>query len=273
MSVRFEDVEARVTVDGEIGVSWRLVTDGDDLEDVRFEVQRSGGVAGPYSRISPLLDAAAFLDDKAPLKHQFRRLAYRVRAILANTGEEAAVSGPVEVTQPADLVGIEIVRQFRLLLQRFTGTFCAIFSIRDFGPRCSCFNVAQKRLEREDCPKCFGVGFRGGYFAQVNAFVDFEPPQESVEITQFGEMQTSETLVWLTNFPPVKPRDVIVAPDNRRWNVVSVRRISRLGFVVQQFLKLRIIQGVDIEYQIPVEPLALPDDVFRGLVRVGGSLR
>lgn len=280
MAIRFTEITASPIELSETLIQWRL--DADDpaeLVGVEFIVDRSGGLAGgPFQPVSGrLANVDMFVDRRTKRKNLFRHLIYRVRAGRADpvTGAFVPVTGsfPVDVNVEPDLLALEIVRQFRVLHRRVTGQLCGIFSIKDFGPRCgSCWNAVQKRNTNSNCKRCFGTGFHGGYFAQVNAFVDFNPTQESVQITQFGEWQRNDTLVWITNFPPVKPKDLIVDPLNRRWRVINRRPIDRLGFVVQQFLQLREIQRVDVEHCIPVSPLVPPDDVFHGHGRVGGSI-
>jgi hypothetical protein len=278
--IQFREVTAEPIEQGEVLVAWELrpLGTGEDIAGSFFVIQRSGGLAGPYLTISGQIDDAnTYVDRALPRKHQNRKLTYRVLLQRVNPAtnliETLADSLPVTINPDPDLLALEIVRQFRVLHRRATGTLCAIFSIRDFGHRCPvCFNETQMRSTRSNCAACFSTGFLGGYFAQVNAFVDFEPTKEAVQITQFGEFQENDTVVWITNYPPVKPRDVVVDQMSRRWKVVSVRRIERLGFVVQQFMQLRIIQKVDIEQSIPVAPLVPPEDVFLGHGRIGGSL-
>lgn len=280
MAVRFVEVTASPIDISTALIQWSVEADeASELVGLEFIVDRSGGLAGgPFFRVSPrLVNVNVFVDRRANRKHFFRHMIYRVRAGRPDpiTGAFVPITGslPVEIGVEPDLLALEIVRQFRVLHRRVTGQLCAIFSIKDFGPRCGfCWNPVQKRSTSSSCRECFGTGFIGGYFAQVNAFVDFNPTEESVQITQFGEWQSNDTLVWVTNFPPMKPRDMIVDPLNRRWRVVNRRPIARLGFVVQQFLQIREIPRVDVEHSLPVAPLVEPEDVFRGHGRVGGSI-
>ena len=274
MTVRFREVLARPLDLLRVLVTWKLEPTQDDLTGTEFIVQRSGGLAGPYKAISaPLPGANQFIDATAPRKHLFRNIAYQV--VLRKPGPPVVIlstSKPAVIAADMDLISMEIVRQFRILHRRVTGRLCATFSIRDFGDRCTdCFNLTQKRETKSNCLTCFGTGFRGGYFDQVDAFIDFNPTPQSVDITEFGEMQQSDTIAWATNYPPFKPRDLIVDPDERRWRVVAIRPIQPRGQLVQQFLQLREIQVVDVEYKLPVVQPVAPDDPFVGAVRIGGS--
>lgn len=282
--IQFREVTAEPIEQGQVLVRWELKApgEGEDLTDTFFVVRRSTSLRGEFQTISPRIgNADLFLDDQFqdednPKKHLNRKLVYQVllqREVPGGAVETLADSLPITVSPDPDLLALEIVRQFRVLHRRATGTLCAILSIRDFGPRCPmCWNETQKRVTRSNCKACYATGKLHGFHEQVNVFVDMNPTKEAVQVSEFGELQENDTVAWITNFPPVKPRDLVIDQMSRRWKVVSVRRIERLNFVVQQFMQLRVVQKVDVEYCIPIEPLVPPPDVFLGHGRVGGSL-
>jgi hypothetical protein len=54
------------------------------------------------------------------------------------------------------------------------------------------------------------------------------------------------------NYPLLKPDDMIVEMENRRWRVVRVATTERLRAVVHQELTLHEIVKGDIDFQVPV---------------------
>jgi hypothetical protein len=276
VAIEFDEVTARPLDRERVLVRWRLKPTSDDLVGLEFVVQRSGGLNGPYVSASiALVDVDQFTDVRARLKHLHRDNVYRVVAqrTVGLQVNAVAISNPVLLETDPEIIGIEVARQMRLRLQRITGRPVATFSIRDWGIRCpNCFNPSQGRVSRSDCERCYGSGFLGGYWAQVDSFVDFSPTREQVQITVVGEFQQNQRVVVAGNFPPFKPRDIIVEQElDRRWRVVDVQPIDWKGFTVQQQLTITAIQKVDVEYRIPVRPVVIPADRFRGHGRIGGK--
>ena len=88
-----------------------------------------------------------------------------------------------------------------------------------------------------------------GCLQRVIAFRDSPKSVQQLPIT---ERQQVDTLARLPNFPLVKPRDIIVEAENRRWRVVKVSTTERLRHVVHQELQLHEITKGDIEFQLPI---------------------
>lgn len=57
----------------------------------------------------------------------------------------------------------------------------------------------------------------------------------------------------MTDFPPCKPRDLIIeAGENKRWRVERVGTTQRLRATLHQELTLHEIPMSDIEFKVPV---------------------
>ena len=67
-----------------------------------------------------------------------------------------------------------------------------------------------------------------------------------------GETQQSNTNGRLSAFPPVKPRDILVEPENRRWRIVTVSSTERLRATLRQEISLHEITPGDVEFDIHI---------------------
>ena len=64
-------------------------------------------------------------------------------------------------------------------------------------------------------------------------------------------------------YPSVKPDDLIVEPENKRWRVIQQNQTEHSRAPVHQELQVHRVQESDIEYSIPVKfEDALPNLYF-----------
>jgi hypothetical protein len=54
-------------------------------------------------------------------------------------------------------------------------------------------------------------------------------------------------------YPLIKPRDIIVEREGKKWRVNSVRQTERLRSPIHQEVSLTLIPPGDIEYKIPLK--------------------
>jgi hypothetical protein len=121
--------------------------------------------------------------------------------------------------------------------------------------------VAQNTLVHN----CFGTTFMGGYYDQIDVFVDVNPSPNVVQVSNFGKLEVNSTVMFMSNFPLAKPNDLIVEPTNRRWRVVQVNTVTEKRYIVQQYLQVEEVERSDSEYGAPVDlDLKHPPEDFVG---------
>lgn len=221
--------------------------------DYTFTILRSEAAMGPYDIISvPLRDTYNFRDNKVSQRNKLRQWFYKIRVTHVPTGEVKEF-GPASDTDPEpDLIASDIISQEDTLFREVIGRRCWLFPVRTFGPQCTCFDhVLQRKTTGRHLP-CFGTGWLGGYMSPVEVFVQVDPNMKQSQISTLQEMQPGNTTARMTSFPPVKPRDILVESENRRWRVVTVATTQRLRAVLHQELMLHEIPRGDIEYELPV---------------------
>ncbi len=225
----------------------------DVISAYRFTISRSESPEGPFEAITPpFTDQFHFRDFSVNLLHKWRQLYYKLTVTDLRNSESVDV-GVATIEAEPDLISLEIQRQEDVLLRNFTGRRCILFPVRTFGEKCSCFDTVLNRQTRSNCLLCYDTGFIGGYLTPIGFYMQIDPDAKAPSNTAvIGETQPRNTSGRLISYPPIKPKDLIVEPENKRWKVVTVNTTERLRSVVHQELALHMIPRGDIEFKLPI---------------------
>lgn len=251
LRVRSLDIDENV-------LSWEIENTLLDVLDYYFVVERSESMGGPYDEITaPFVDRYLFVDRRVPQAHRYRSLYYRIRTVHKQTGD-TWTSEPFQKEPEADLMAAEIRRHIMLLHQEFVGRVCWVLPVRTFGQRCpSCWdNRLQKRI-RSGCHVCWETGFIRGYLSPIESFIAIDPSANSEQNNAVGPQQQNTSTGRLGYLPELKPRDLIVEPENKRWRVTQVNGIELVRARVRQEIQIHEIPQTDVEFGIPVH---IPED-------------
>ena len=237
-------------------VSWEIADTNEDVLDYTFQILRSEGPAGPFH---PITDAFqnlfTFRDIEANQLSKYREWYYKIRVKRRTTGTSqdypANISGVAIEAQP-DLEALEISNRMKLLLKEFTGRKVWIYPVMTFGQRCSCFDTETDRKTRSQCLTCFDVGYVNGYHTPIEIHMQIDPTRKATRLTDVAEFNDANATGRLANFPRLKPREIVIESENRRWRVHSVHATEKLRSVVHQEVTLHLIPRTDIEYRLPV---------------------
>lgn len=253
LCIQVEKVRVRSLSVAHLHVSWEVASTAEDLLDYTFQVLRSEAAAGPWTPLSPeMQDRFFFVDNRIKGFNSYRQHHYLIRVKHRPSGETKDF-GPTAPGGEPDLQATEIRKHINLLMREFVGRRCWILPIRTFGQRCpSCFNTALKTRVRSGCRTCFDTGFVRGYMSPIESFIQFDPNPKNNQPSNIGDQQQSNTTARMGFFPPLKPKDVIIEPENRRWRVVAVSSTQRLRAVIHQELQLHEIPTGDSEYLIEI---------------------
>lgn len=235
-----------------LDISWKIsplvARPGDqphEIFDYDFRVLRAEALAGPYELIGgPFRDTYFFRDNKVSLLHNWRNYAYKVLVTHRPTNESQEFGPVMWRMPPPDRIACEIIRQEDLRFRELVGRRCWLYTLRTFGPICTCHDPYTKRKEGRHLP-CFGTGWLGGYYAPVEVWVQIDPAPKG----------TQSTYARMIAYPPVSPGDVLVEFENRRWKVGPgpVTLKERLRAPVLQEFPLSEIAAGDIEYELPIK--------------------
>jgi hypothetical protein len=248
-------------------ISWEIENTSEDLSGYKVYVLRSQFDAGPYEIVSPAISATAsdnFNDTGVNLFSKYRMYHYRVRLSHAsgdmdfgNTPPQKVLAGesPGSAILEAlpDLEALEAIRRFDLTAREYIGRKVLALSRKTTGTRCSeCWDKLKRRRTRSDCQTCYNTGVVGGYFYPQQAFAVKPPTNIASQLSGIFELQVHDCIMWISSMPRMKPRDLILDAENRRWRVVAVRRSEKLWALTRQTIQMREVSKDQVEYKIPI---------------------
>jgi hypothetical protein len=233
-------------------ISWEVVHTSEDILDYKFEVMRSEGPSGPFEAISlPLSDQYLFIDNVIISGHRWRKYFYVIRVTHVPSGDKKDF-GPSSHDPDPDVIAVELRKQMQLLFKEFAGRRCWVLPVRTFGQRCTCWNATLRQKTRSGCLTCYDTSFVRGYMHPIESWIQIDPSPKTEQNMHIATTQQVNTTARLAFFPPLKPRDVIVEAENRRWRVVSVSQTEQGRAAVHQEVQLHEVPPKDIEFAIPL---------------------
>jgi len=232
-------------------ISWRVEGHGDVL-DYTFQMMRSESPLGPFEPLAPPFeDQYLFVDNRLPAGYQWRQLYYQLR-LTDKRSNEQTLFGPVAHEADPDIMALEIRRHIQLLMAEFVGRRCWVLPIRTFGPRCSCWSTTLNKITRSGCRLCYQTGFIRGYWRPIEVWVQIDPSAKTKQTSSLAVTSQANTTARCGYFPSLKPDDVLVEFENRRWRVVKVSATEKGRAILHQELELHEIPKSDVEYSIPL---------------------
>jgi len=233
-------------------LSWSLADTQEDILNYTFQVVRSESPMGPFAAISPpFVDRYLFIDNAILVGDKWRRYYYRL--VLTNLLTSEVVETGAVVKEPeADLVALEIRRHQQILFREYAGRRVWLLPSRQSGQRCECWAPRLGQRTRSGCTLCFDTGYVRGYYNPIEAWGQIAPSPKANQTSNVGAMQQTNTTGLFPYYPPLKPDDVLVELENRRWKVITVTATEKARAVVHQELTLHEIPPSDIEYSIPM---------------------
>lgn len=235
-------------------VTWEVTPTREDIFDYTFQVLRSEAPAGPWEPISAEMeDRYLFIDNRIKVANRWRSYYYLIRVKRKSSGETNDF-GPADRGADPDLIATEIRKHINLLMREFVGRRCWVLPVRTFGQRCpSCFNETLKSRVRSGCRTCYDTGFVRGYHNPIEAWIQFDPSANDNQQTNIGELQQNTSTLRMGYFPPLKPKDLIIEPENHRWRVMQSNSTERLRAPVHQEVQAHEIPVSDSEYLIELD--------------------
>lgn len=234
-------------------VSWEVDFDGRDALSVSFSVLRGESPEGPFEVVHPrLVDRYEVRDYiPPPQRRSWRSIYYVVRATDAEGNVVDSEPTSCEPRPPLD--GMEMTRLHNKLLQEYVGRPVVIMGIRTFGDRCTaCYDRVMGRRTTSKCATCWNTGFQRGYHRPIMAYMQIDPAVMQQMNTSELVSEQATTGARMSIYPLLKPRDIIMEREGKRWRVANVRRTERLRSPIHQEVTLTLITPGDIEYKIPV---------------------
>lgn len=237
-----------------IRLEWEMEWDTDNDPRPLSVIERSESPEGPFDGIAEPKLREEYIDQPIDLSKKLRTYYYRV-VFVTPSGDRITKTEPEYIRTDPDPYALEIIRRNELLLERYISPDdpvsdgkVYIFPKQSQGERCpECWDEVKRRRSKNDCEACNGSGFiNGGYLDPIETYVAFSSPNEQSNPTQMGQKEESQTVAWTSNYPIVKPQDIIVEPyKNERWRVVNTNPSEKGRYVLRQTMNLT---EVDIDH-------------------------
>lgn len=190
---------------------------------------------------------------------------YRVASVAIDaTTPSGYVETPMEWCEPhsvlevesLDYIWREAMRRNAWILQQ-GGERCKVFVRKTAGVHCACGLDSKTRewskQPRNQCPKCFGTGFIGGYEGPYEAILVPDDGERRISQSAMGRRKEHTYEVWTSPSPLVTQRDFVVKQTNERYSIGAVRRPSHRGNLLQQHFTIGYLDEGDIRYRVPID--------------------
>ena len=236
-------------------LSWKLADTSEDVLDYTFQILRSESPSGPFDVLTaPFQDRYLVLDNTLQTGHRWRKYFYKVRtASLKDPTDFKDTDAAAKEADP-DIYALEIRRHEQLLFQEHAGRRCWILPVRTSGQRCrSCWNPRLGQRSRSGCKVCYDTGFERGYLHPIEQWLQIDPSPKTKQVMNVGDSQQSNTTMRMAWFPPVKPDDIVIEAENRRWKIVTVTQTEKGRAALHQEVSLHEIPQKDIEFSIELD--------------------
>jgi hypothetical protein len=244
-------------------LSWKLADTSEDVFDYTFQLWRSESPEGPFGALTTTFqDKYLFIDNTLATGNRWRKYFYRMRIARVDDPTDFVDSASVSKDPDADLQALEIRRHMQLLFQEHAGRRCWVLPVRTFGLRCSCWNQNLRQRTRSGCKTCWDTGFVRGYLHPIEQWLQIDPSPKTKQNTNVGNTQQSNTTMRMAWYPSLKPDDLVIEAENRRWKVVSVTQTEKGRAALHQEVQLHEIPPKDIEFAIELDLGAALKDLW-----------
>ena len=251
-------------------ISWEIRNSTKDLSGFTLTVMRSDSAYGEYEEVSSAFsaeDTDELEDTSVNLYSKWREHYYRIKVIRSSDGEELEFGstdpddvvqgenpGGVVIESPPDLQALEAIRRFNLMLKEYSGRRILALTQRTWGTRCEeCFDHLKRRRTKSNCTSCYDTGLTGGYFSPKESYCMKAPDKIVVGLGRVLELQPHDAVMIFSAAPRLKPRDLVIDADGRRWRVLYVNRAEKLWSLTHQTVAMRELSKDQVEYEIDID--------------------
>lgn len=261
-NIGFKSVQARIlSVEyiPRVLVTWELEPTSQNLKNLKFFIER-GESPSEFTQLNgdgvAHDDLYEFIDYTASLYDAQKHYEYRIRAaeVDPNTGEtlQEFVSQTADLDGTLDPVGLYVVEEHLFKYRHVDGIPALIYIKKHEGESCpECWDHVMKRVTKSNCKTCFGTGFIEGYYPPIDGWMNFGPQTQVANIGTPGLSQPNKTQVDFTDWPTLRPGDVIFEIQNHLfWRVTQIVSPEKNRVPLLQQVQVSAINRSDIEYKL-----------------------
>jgi len=238
--------------------------------DFVFALERSGAMNGPWEPvIAGLINNYAYFDKfPQPPNTSYRDVRptnmfsfgrdffYRV-TVKAPNGE---TSQAVEEASATPYMNGKMAGQARKATKnietslRLNGTEVALLKRRRWGVRCDCVDKQTREPTKSQCLKCYGTGFRGGFFDPIIELVRRSIPQGGISMQPEQRNEANSVRITFPSTPGLDQGDLFVfLRDGRRYEVDQPSETQFQLNTIHQYCNATELPRTHIYYRIKVD--------------------
>ncbi len=191
-----------------------------------------------------------------------QRIFYRVTTVgykandptaeLVETPLEMAVSTSSSEIEKLDYIWREAIRRNRWILEQ-GGERVKVFLRKNAGLPCSCVEDEYHKQPINDCLRCYGTGFVGGYEGPFDILVAPDDAERRIAQKDIGRTVEHTYEAWTGPAPLLSQRDFLVKINGERYSVGAVRMPTNRGMILQQHFNIGHLDEKDIRYRVPMD--------------------
>ena len=292
MGISFKNVEVVKTKENFHYVMWDVASDNasappgpyppeDDPEQYYFVIYWSNDPASGFHSIKNDDGTDVQIDGaNGPMEYSIRhyrkhynfnnKYYYCIVAYHKTITSQAVKSNVVYQGQFSDGVHIQIKFAEDTLYSMYYGEPCLIIKRKPYGEPCpNCWSEARQQRTKSNCSVCQNTGKIYGYYQPIEMQISFDSDPVKSDVQKDYENVLDTKRGRISNYPMVKPRDIIInLDDNKRYVITHIETtklplratfntskpdgeeitLSKQNYVVSQLLTMQEINADDQEY-------------------------
>lgn len=164
--------------------------------------------------------------------------------------EHATATSSMEI-EKIDYIWREATRRNRFILEQ-GGERVKVFIRKHVGIACPCTPDDYHKQPINDCLRCYGTGYLGGYEGPYDMLIAPDDAERKIAQRDTGRTLEHAYEVWTGPSPILSQRDFVVKINGERYSIGPVRFPTNRGMVLQQHFNIGHLDEKDIRYQVPV---------------------
>lgn len=249
-----------------VNISFSIEDTTEDISKYRFDLYRSNGESDKFEPIFFNIKNMEFKDYSVSLYNPANQgYCYKIRIFNLNTNE----------WQFSDYVTISEVdpdiycTYLNCIYETYLNT---VLDSRDMyflkkvrgGERCNlCYDDVYGSRQQDKCPKCYGTGYKDGFYPAITIKVNFANISSTTENLQptGAFKEESNIQLWTLGYPTMQEGDMIVdSITKERYVIKSWQPSVKNGFVIRQTVICDDIPETSIYNKVPLRLEGINDD-------------
>lgn len=274
--MKFRYIQVNKTQENAFFIEWETFDDirvsGFTTSDYNFKIYRSYDPASGFEQLDTTIDGntgpLSYTDWEVQYQLNKDRY-YKVVAINKSDSSNIVESSICHSESEWDGVLESIKYVEEVLYDMYIGNVVYVLKRKSDGARCpDCWSELRYSITKSHCDTCNSTGFvDGGYYDPIKIQMQIDANPKISEIQVVGETTEKTMKGRLSNFPLIRPRDLLIFEDTGiRYSAIKIditklpnishsRRLkSGRNHIVSQILTLQEINPDDSEYNVPFDP-------------------